>query len=521
MATPKKKTQVEYLPAATVTAIDNLSLKGFHRANAIQMVASIIRLCERESDTLEDYKTISAAYFTKISANYSPALAALKAANIVQVYTSEKGTQYSTAAGVAKAYRVNPDLLDKADAAAEFTVKADKVRCQGLSPEMEEWVTEDLLGLRIDVQAAREDVEFELEYLTSKRWQVLPTSPEYRQNGYSNDVRFGTSPTKYRYRIRTIIDEVLTKPENAHLGLYRRGEGYVICTDKQFLVRKKNALSRARYRSINAIEKRQFFARQVDSNNRVHHTITEFSKELLGHVTYQGEELCEVDVRNSQMAVLAHVMEHGDVISEGFNFPELTRSAGSRAFLHACQVGTIYDELAPRLGLLRSQAKDEAFRTFFGGVNKGSLTWKTVAQHYGQVAAWTETVKSWVVGHDEKGNSIKFNLALYLQRVEAWIMMEHVYPALKKAGIVALSKHDSFLIPENQVAAAETIVESVFTDLGYKATLKNKIRPHIMQTLTPTVTVPPAENWLVQAAGGTVTSQSIAQRFEAQRAAVI
>lgn len=477
MATPKKKLQVEYLPAATVTAIDNLNLKGFHRANAIQIVAAMLRLCERESDTLEDYKTISAAYFTKISANYSPALAALKAANIVQVYTSEKGTQYSTAAGVAKAYRVNPDLVDTCDAAAEYTVKTDNVRCTGLSPEMEAWITKDLLGLEIDAKAAREDVAFELEYLTTKKWQVTSASPEYRQNGYCEDVRFGTSPTKYKYRICTIVDEVLTKPENAHLGLYRRGEGYVICTDKQFLANKKNAVARARHRSINAIVKRQFFARQVDANNRVHHTITEYSKEILGHVTYRGEELREVDVRNSQMAVLAHIMEHGDVIGEGFDFPDLLRSAGSRAFLQACQEGVIYDELAPHLGLLRSQAKDEVFRTFFGGVNKSSLTWKVIATRYGQVSAWLETVKSWVVSQDEKGNPTKFNLALYLQRVEAWIMMEQVYPALKKAGIVALSKHDSFLVPESQIAEAEAIVEVVFNELGYKATLKHKHVP--------------------------------------------
>jgi hypothetical protein len=92
-------------------------------------------------------------------------------------------------------------------------------------------------------------------------------------------------------------------------------------------------------------------------------------------------------------------------------------------------------------------------------------------------------------------------------------MIDHVYVALKQAGIVAFSKHDSYLVPKSQVAAAEAIVEAVFADLGYAAALKNKTAP----TTTPTKT----ENWVVQLVQGATNLQPITQRFETQQAKMV
>lgn len=515
MPAPKKKSYTEYLPTDVIAAILALGLKGFHHAAAVQMVAAIIRLQERESQSLDDYKTIASTYWEKISQNYSPAMKALRGAGIVEVYTNEKGYQFSRAAKQPKAYRIKPELMNKVDGEVTFTMNPEKVQCSNLSPEIEAWITADLLGLQIDGKQAREDVLFDLEYMDTRAWKVTTRSVEYVQNGYSDDMRYGTSPTKYKYRIQTVIDEVLTKPQNARMGLYRRGEGYVITTDEAFLKSKKRTLNRFRFRSIMMIEKQQYFAKKVDVNNRLHHTITEFSTELLEHVTWRGQELHEVDVRNSQMAILAHVMTHGDVLGEGIAFPALKPTASTRAFLTACETGTIYDDMAPKFDLRRAQAKDEMFRVVFGGLNRSSLSWKKVAELHPQVAAWLETTKQIVVGTDENGKDIRFNVAVYMQKVEASIMIDQVYVALKQAGIVAFTKHDSYLVPASQVAKAEAIVESVFAQIGYKATLKNKTQ--IMETPTP----PTEENWLAQLAQGTTTFQTIIQQFEAQQAVVV
>ncbi|MDO7853427.1 hypothetical protein [Hymenobacter convexus] len=463
-----KKTQTEFLPTALIAAIDALQLKGTPKATAIQIVAAIIRLSRREHLTLEEFKTISAAYFREISHNYQVPFAALKAAGIVETYTNSKGQQYSTAASVAKAYRVNPDLISETEAEVKFSVNTERFRATNLTEPMTSWTRADLNMLQVDMKEAQEYIQMHLECLLASDWKVTRLSPEYALNSYSDNVRFGLSPNRYKYSIPQLIDQVLVKEENRGKNLFRQGNGFVIDTETAFLERKRKRIRNYWNRAIHSVVGRQFFVKRVESNSRIHTNITEFPKQLLSTVTCNGEPLVEIDIANSQMAALAHVMLHGDVLGEGIMFPPLNLDTGTtKSFISHCQGETIYSEVARMLGISRAVAKTEMFRVVFGGVNKTSKAWKQIKADFPAVAAWLETVKQLP----------DFNLAIYLQRWEAHVMIENVYPAIKNAGFVAFSKHDSFLVPQSQVAQVRALVEQVMRDMKYLATLKHKATP--------------------------------------------
>ncbi|MBX0290124.1 hypothetical protein K3G63_06720 [Hymenobacter sp. HSC-4F20] len=469
----KKSLQTEILPQPLATALDSLQLKGVKRATAIQICSRILALQHRHKLTCEDYIQIASTYLEKIDPQYGRVLKVLTAENITQIYQNENGTTYSTAKHQAKAYRVNPELISSDIQEVEYETKRFKTR--NLNAREEAWILQDLQSLRIDAQKAQDELQDYLEYLDLREWEVTQRSYEYQQNQQLTTVRFGTHATEYKYKAQYLLDIFLKQPEQEGKKLYRQGEHYCIDTQQAFKRRKVESVRKRYGQALLSLQKQLFYATRSITNSRVHHTLTETPTFLLEFITVNGEILEELDVCNSQLACLAHVMLHGDVLGNaGIEFPHLDLTGQSRAFVEACQAGSIYQNFANHVQASRSVAKTELFRVCFGGLQINLPAWKTLVTHYAPVAAWLQAVKKSVMTTGEK-----FNLAQYLQRVEAWIMMENIYPALKSAGLVALSKHDSFLVPKLEFDAAKAILETEFERLGYLAMVKNKVTPAV------------------------------------------
>ena len=181
--------------------------------------------------------------------------------------------------------------------------------------------------------------------------------------------------------------------------------------------------------------------------------------------------------------------------------PPLTFSPETRRFFEEAKAGTIYKDFAECCGRERDWGKRETFRLLFSNNPAQWPSWKKFVELYGAVATWLLEFNR--VNQERFGNEdAPQNLAVYLQRLEADIMIDRVYPRLKQAELTAFTKHDSLLCPPWECREATAIMKQVFAEVGFEAVVSIKptapapvAAPIIQSSVTLPWPTTPAASW--------------------------
>jgi len=481
MPIPQKKIYTIYLPSSLIDAIDALHLDGVRRTTAIQIVWSILLCQKRAFRDEESFVTIPRSYFLAIDSNCYRALNPLKAVTthqgaaqaIVEVECNAQGKEsFSKDKGRPKGYRVNPEYLKGPLVNVTYTSASKRRKQRTLSAQMHMWLQSDFAQLTIEGDEARQYTNDYVGNLDLGEWRVDDTSAEYRDDELLIDVRFGTRSKKYTCKTRALLKNLHQAGNGEHL--FRAGKGgFVVATPSEFKRRKVDDILRGWKRAIRGLEENSFEPERVSTNNRLVTQLTEFPKQLLPFVLVDGVELEEVDIANSQVAFLVFVLEHGDFLGAGLAIPPLTSSPETRRFMEEAKAGTIYLEFAASCGRERDWGKREMFRLLFSSNPAQWPSWKQFVERYGAIATWLLEFNR--VNQELFGNeNAPLNLAVYLQRLEADIMIDRVYPRLKEEELTVFTKHDSLLCPPWDCREATAILKQVFTEVGFEAVVRIK-----------------------------------------------
>lgn len=233
---------------------------------------------------------------------------------------------------------------------------------------------------------------------------------------------------------------------------------------------------------IGKIQSGHIYIKCNDTNGRLDSNFTRLPSELVQHLHIDGKPLSEIDLRNSQPFFAAAMIcpsREINYVLEKYLGRKLMIKAGAlnirdcedvQLYVSLVTAGTLYEPYmmervkdAGIIGIDRKELKERVFRVFFGRI--GSWRYDRVAwvfrTAFPNVVTYFELIK---VGDHSR-------LAVILQRLESYTMLERVAPAILKElpGLPFITKHDSILPvriePSDSVGHVARIMKGVIAEV--------------------------------------------------------
>lgn len=136
--------------------------------------------------------------------------------------------------------------------------------------------------------------------------------------------------------------------------------------------------------------------------------------------------------------------------------------------------GVLYDEMVKASGnsISRSDAKNMIFKILFSK-NEIYINYKKVIPYLKEKEFFRNlfpTVYQIIYQLKKKKHT---NLSIFLQRFESYLMIDNVSKELVSNGIIPITIHDSFIVPESDEQKAKTIIsEALIANLGIDLPVK-------------------------------------------------
>lgn len=196
--------------------------------------------------------------------------------------------------------------------------------------------------------------------------------------------------------------------------------------------------------TINKIASGDFFARRNDTNNRLDSNITNLAGELTKQIMIDNN-LVEFDLKNSQMAIMAH------------KYPQI-----DEAFISNAEAGTVYEYLITHLGLdNRSESKTMMFILMFSRNESFKEEKLELKELFPKLVDKAFEIKD---GEHNK-------LAILLQQFESELFIDKILTKIYKNNLFALSKHDSIICKIEDSDRVKAIIQNEFDKIGFRGTL--------------------------------------------------
>ncbi len=203
--------------------------------------------------------------------------------------------------------------------------------------------------------------------------------------------------------------------------------------------------------SIIRMEKKDFYAKRNNTNNRLDTNITNMCG-LLTKKIIKDNDLVSIDLNNSQFAILSYVLQTELTTEDFICFKRLSTS------------GELYDYLKEKFSLSsRKEAKTNCFELLFSGRKNPSKEKKDLKTEFPNVVAWIDNYKK------EYGDK-KF--AIMLQQVESNMFIDKLYCILRDKIEFCLTKHDAFIVKREDYKVAANTMKEFFETIGMDCTLE-------------------------------------------------
>lgn len=427
----------EVLPNIILTTLDRENLSPKVKAHALGICADV--LYSKQVPDAEGKVAIPKTYFSKrYGGSYHRAMKVLVDKGIVI-----RNDSYSTEHHYCKTYQINNTFLSGRMKSFSY-----ETRCkEGTSDEVTQKTYELLKGISFNGGAALNDLK---KYIRSNEFLK-----DVKVNENISEDRFFLYVSKKDVKYKGIY---VTKEQALDLAL-KSGKDIVQDKNKFYLIKyetfktnKVNKVYKAHYRTIKKLEKNIIYAKRNETNKRLDTPITNLPNRYLKYIKIKGKDLINIDIKNSQMAILANLLKTNKLHN--------VRQPDVDLFYKLASTGTLYEYLQKSFGLdSRFEAKLSCFQVLFSHYRYRSNRVNVFKEAFPSVYAA-------IVAFKKKYGSNQ--LAIYLQSYESELMIDGVLKSCLDKGMFALSKHDSILVPEGEEHKALKHLTTVFNSYGFE-----------------------------------------------------
>ncbi|MDX2361993.1 MAG: hypothetical protein QNK23_14380 [Crocinitomicaceae bacterium] len=420
------------LPVDLLQELKVLELPQKQEDKAIKLIGIMLNRANRDSLLMTEYLDLPKNYLREVFGSYTW-LKKLKEQDIIQ--TNEK---YHT--GQSKRYRINPDFLNSKFSSCSYEELLHICGTKHLKP----FVVADLKTLRINSQNL---IQISDEYADSI------TIEDFKINDEIGNDFFEVIDRKYGSKRMTTLERAIEVATARGMVVIKDRSKYYMDYSDTFIREKRRAIRFHYKKAIDKLDKSIYYVHRNTTNNRLDTNITNLC-ELLTNQIMEDNNLCSLDLSNSQFAIFCHSYEQADN----------PRTLDFIRFKSLATSGGLYEEVAELLGLeSRKEAKSLMFELFFSSHRYQPRHKKKLREHFPSVVSFIDEYKK------EHGDNM---FSIELQKQEAEIFIDNIYARIKEECMFCLTKHDSVIVHRKDRARAQQIIEEYFAEIGFHGTLK-------------------------------------------------
>lgn len=471
----------EMYPANLVQAVKGLGLTRIQTGHLYKFIGIIeYKQGELETDSFE-YVPLSNEYIVKVfSSRYIEWLKPALKANIIEVEAfqtvdTETGEvsycEYKLAwvkdgkvvkEGKSKHYRINHALLTCVDCKNDLVKISYQDGNNIAANEIIKIGGEDYL---------REKIIKDVKKLTFNR-RVLNDATVASVEGIEEDFRTGKSSKYFKFDAAieapsfkvynvakgktyyTTLTNALKDAKEQSANVIQYKDKFFIDEVEYFLLRKQRSVAISYWKAFDKLCSKVIYANRNATNNRLDTNLTSLPKILFNKIVEENG-LVEIDLKNSQYAILADLLVENKVIGEDVEI-----------FKEMASNGILYEYVQKHLGYAeRSEAKMTMMEIIFSKHGYNSSTKSKLKELFPNVVAFCDGYKK------ENGDS---RLAILLQNREADIFIDTIYHQLQKQGVYVLTKHDSIIVKQEDKSVVVKTIKKIFHSINFKATINQE-----------------------------------------------
>ena len=236
-------------------------------------------------------------------------------------------------------------------------------------------------------------------------------------------------------------------------------------------------------RKVEAILERRFYFNRDKKVVRLHTSVVGLKRELRQALRYDGQELINVDIKNSQpffsVALLtAHAYEVLGVAKILKNYDseidlgyiENRLDSYDSTYIKSVLAGELYDNLASELQIERRKAKNLVFDILFSPPKWTFPNKDLFINHFPQEWDLFATINSRfhkTAKQGRKDSDQSNTLALTLQRIESKVFLDHIVPRILESHpeLPIWTLHDSIMTLKGQEEAISEVIKKVCGEL--------------------------------------------------------
>lgn len=442
------------VPVELKCAIDKI---GFSTVQ-VRYVYNLIRLMLKdidEDDFTVSYLPFPTKYWTKVfGSRYNEFLNPLKSAGIIEVqsrFSAGREIESYEAGKFCKRMRINPTYYSQNLVAVKY------------------YETTPIKNFLIvnNRKFSKTIVQSDIEQLVINKERLTQATSDYVTGISENSFTIDDNITDSGFEIEGMqpfhfkLSSALKLAQRRNLNLIKDGKKYILESIEKYTAEKKIKISLSYTNCINRLHNGEYYCSRNATNNRLDHNLTSLGKSLL-NVIKVDNDLVEIDLKNSQFAILSHLIKTDSSFKATDDF-EIFREQTAN--------GTLYEFIQQKFGFdERDIAKTCMMElTFSSHRNRTSLK-KKLRQLFPSVVSYVDNFKRDAVTQFGKDQHNQF--AIRLQKEESSIFIDNLYYELKKQGAWVITKHDSFLVKSADAFGVRDFIETHFKKIGFDCSLK-------------------------------------------------
>ena len=436
----KSTTRLVYIPQILKSIVENYSKND--KRKTIRLFKGIQNIHKQQNVPQNHYVDIPRSYLRKIVRDYPKYIQILIDNDLI-----ERTGDYSFVnKSQCYSYRILPDILDefKIDSITELPSEKEKFLDESKRQQIKktldklsvnkdaayQWIDSYVSKLNIDDFTTNYDINF--EYINLK----LP------------------GETQKVSRDRAILDAF----EEGKVVVQTKKEDCIVVFPDEFVEQKKLELEQEYKMQVDMLKRGIYSISRSPLNYRVYHNLCNLKKELLEFVKLDGQQLVNVDIANSQIAILVNVIEGNLNYESGWQFPDVELTDNDQTFLTLAKEGNLYEYIRDMLGLnTRKEAKKTTFSMLFAHYGRLSIELYQFKQKFPGVFQYIDQFKR--LNNRLNGENHRSTLPIFLQRVESCLIIDELWDQIPQ-GVPFLSIHDSFLTTEKNSQMFQNLIHN-------------------------------------------------------------
>ena len=442
------------IPQRLKDEIDKINFTETQRHHALSIVLNDILYTHRPK-TVNGYVELPKNFLNKkYGSYYHGVMKLLRQHNII-----ESDDSYSTDHHYCKSYRIRPDILTGRLQDISYVKKYREAEFS----ETESKTYEILKKLELDYTGAKTRLK---KYIKEKEYyKNLLIGDQIQDPVFLISELSDNGDLIKRYRMGR--ENALNKAKALNKEVIKDDGRFWLVDISIFEKFKEREIIYSHIRKLRNIQKGIHYAHINNTNYRLDTTITNLPNIYIPYLRLEGEELINIDIKNSQMWILSLLITQTHNLKEEENprlhnvrefskVVEFIEPEEKNSFFELAGRGQLYEWIQAKSNLpTRSIAKKSCFQVLFSSQNFRGGVVRAFRKAFPSLFRAISLFKS------RQGYK---SFPILLQRLESTIVVGKVLPELFKRGINTLTKHDSFLCKKSEIKFALDSIMHIFAE---------------------------------------------------------